>query len=132
MDFADPLVIKWLGKNLERGKLSYDREKKRIRDTFIKNYPWAKEHEFEFRVTIDNRGDVTDSSVVYIGDGSKKLWDLTSRYWKGGWDITANVFKYKYSSALYFGPTEVWNPYAHKNGAPFRSWEIRGLRLGER
>ena len=54
-----------------------------------------------------------NTTVVYKGDGKAegtKLYDLTGRTWKYSWDVTSDFFKYKYSGALYWGPSKIWDP----------------------
>ena len=50
------------------------------------------------------------TNVVYKRDGKTKLYDLTGTTWKHSWDVTSDVFKYKYSGALHWGPTKIWDP----------------------
>ena len=114
MDFTNPGVIRWLGANLDKGRNNHEEEENKLKDSFVKKYPFAKVEEFDFRVTINSDGDVTSSEVFYMSDRSTKLWDLNNRYWKYGWSVNSDVFKYKYSDALYFGPTQIWNPKGEK------------------
>ena len=83
-----------------------------MRDKFIADYPYAKLSEFEFWIGLLKNGDIDEENtkIVYKGDGETKLYDLTGRKWKYSWNITSNVFKYKYSGALYWGPTKIWDP----------------------
>ena len=70
--------------------------------------------EFEFWINLSKNGDISSkTNVVYKGDGETegtKLYDLTGTTWKYSWDVTSDVFKYRYSSALYWGPSKIWDP----------------------
>ena len=70
--------------------------------------------EFEFWINLSKNGEISSkTNVVYKGDGKTegtKLYDLTGRTWRYSWDVTSDVFKYKYSGALHWGPTKIWDP----------------------
>ena len=82
-----------------------------MRDKFVADYPYAKLSEFEFWIGLAKNGDIDEENtkIVYVGDGGENLYDLTGRTWKYSWDITSDVFKYKYSDALYWGPSKIWD-----------------------
>ena len=49
---------------------------------------------------------------MYKGDGKTnqtKHYDLTGTTWRYSWDVTSDVFKYKYSGALHWGPSSIWD-----------------------
>ena len=111
MDFKSPSVIRWLGSNLECGKSNYQNEVKRAKKAFKKRYPYAKMEEFEFWPTIDSEGNLTQPAEVrYAADGNTLLPNITGTTSSYSWPITSATFRYRYSSALYFGPTVIWNP----------------------
>ena len=107
MNFQDKNVIEWLGKNLEKGKKNYNKRLKELKDKFVRDYPYAKVSQFEFRVIIDEYGDVqeNETGIFYHGDGKERLYDLNGTSWSGSWNIDSNVFKYKYADALMWGPS---------------------------
>ena len=53
---------------------------------------------------------------MFVSDGATKLYNIGGTYWKYSWDITSSVFLHKYSSALFFGPTVIWNPKGEQQG----------------
>ena len=53
---------------------------------------------------------------MFVSDGAMKLYNMGGTYWKYSWDITSSVFRHKYSSALFFGPTAIWNPKGEQQG----------------
>ena len=111
MNFSNASVIRWLGPNLEKGKKNYQDEEKRAKKAFVKKYPYARKQEFEFWPTIDSNGDlIQPAEVRYVADGNMLLPNLTGTMSSYSWPITSNTFKYRYSFALYFGPTAFWNP----------------------
>ena len=109
-DFESANTKKFFGSNLEKAKTNHDKELKKVKDKFIETYPYAKLSEFEFWINLSKTGDIASkTNVVYKGDGTK-LYDLTGRTWKHSWDVTSDVFKYKYSGALHWGPSKIWDP----------------------
>ena len=96
---------------MKKAKRNHDAELKKARDNFSKKYPFAKLSEFEFWVNFEGpNGVVQEVKIVYKGPGESRLYDLRGRTWRYSWDITSNVFKYKYSGALHWGPTKIWDP----------------------
>ena len=104
MDFNHSSIIKWLGPNLEKGKKNYREKEKDMKDKFKKDYPYAKISEFEFWITLNKNGTLGHTDIRYIGDG-KGLYDITGRSTSYSWSIYSNVFKYRYSDALTWGPS---------------------------
>ena len=126
MDFDSPPVKRWLGNNLEKGKRVYEEEERRAQKSFVKKYPFTKAEQFEFWVSIDDQGDINSpTQIVYVGEtpGDTKLTTSTVLTSKYDWHINSNVFKYKYSSALYFGPIVIWNPQGDQQ--PFKLTSAR-------
>ena len=77
----------------------------------MKKYPFARIDQFKFWVDIDRHGELRNATkTMFVGDGDTKLYNLGGTYWKYSWDVTSNVFRRKYASALFFGPTKIWNP----------------------
>ena len=111
-NFESANTKKYFGTNLTKAKRNHDASLKKMRDKFIADYPYAKLSEFEFWIGLLKNGDIDEENtkIVYMGDGGTKLYDLTGRTWKYSWDITSDVFKYKYSGALYWGPSKIWDP----------------------
>ena len=111
-NFEDATVKKYFGNNLTKAKRNHDERLKKMRAKFVADYPYAKLSEFEFWVGLSKNGNIDEENtkIVYVGDGNENLYDLTGRMWKYSWDVKSNVFKYKYSDALYWGPTKIWNP----------------------
>ena len=110
-NFDSPNTKKYFGLNLKKAKRNHDAELKKARNNFSKKYPFAKLSEFEFWVNFDGpNGVVEEVKIVYKGPGETRLYDLTGRTWKYSWDVTSNVFKYKYSSAIHWGQTKIWDP----------------------
>ena len=111
-NFESASTKKYFGANLTKAKRSHDARLKKMRDKFIADYPYAKLSEFEFWIGLLKNGDIDEENtkIVCKGDGGTKLYDLTGRTWKYSWNITSDVFKYKYSDALYWGPTKIWDP----------------------
>ena len=111
MQFSSASVIRWLGPNLEKGKKNYQDEEKRAKKAFVKKYSYARIQEFEFWPTINSDGDlIQPAEVRYVADGNTLLPNLTGTMSSYSWPVTSNTFKYRYSFALYFGPTVIWNP----------------------
>ena len=112
-------VKKYFGANLKKAKTNHDKELKKTRDEFVKKYPYAKLSEFEFWINLSKNGDISSkTNIVYKGDGKTRLYDLSGTTWKYSWDITSDVFKYKYSNALYWGPSKIWDPKGPTTGFP--------------
>ena len=132
-NFESATVKKYFGTNLKKAKSNYDKELKKTKDKFIKDYPYAKVSEFEFWINLSKTGDISSKTkIVYKGPGETKLYDLTGRTWRYSWNVTSDVFKYKYSSALHWGPSSIWEPsetvkdFEVGNGVlPFRVSHIR-------
>ena len=100
------------------GKKNYEGTKKKLKDKFVRDYPYAKLDQLEFRVELNKDGTTNGTDVRYKGDGKGRLYDITGTTWKGTWSITSNVFKYKYSDALTWGPSSgVFQP---TTDSPFR------------
>ena len=111
MDFTNASVICWLGPNLEKGARNYKGEVKRAKKEFRKKYPFARIEQFDFWPSINSDGELTQPAEVrYVGDGNTLLPNITGTTKSYSWPVTSNTFKYRYSSALYFGPTVIWNP----------------------
>ena len=105
-DFESANTKKFFGANLKKAKINHDKELKKIRDKFVETYPYAKLSEFEFWINLSKNGEISSkTNAVYKGDGKTKLYDLTGRTWKYSWDVTSDVFKYKYSGAIHWGPS---------------------------
>ena len=120
-DFESANTKTFFGANLKKAKANHDKELKKIKDKFVKDYPYAKLSEFEFWINLSENGEISSkTNVVYKGDGKTKLYDLTGRTWRYSWDVTSDVFKYKYSGALHWGPTKIWDP----QGGSSKSFEI--------
>ena len=110
-DFESATVKKYFGTNPKKAKANHDKELKKTRDKFVKDYPYAKVSEFEFWINLSKNGDIASkTNVVYKGDGKTKLYNLTGTTWRHSWDVTSDVFKYKYSGALHWGPSKIWDP----------------------
>ena len=100
-NFNSPTVKRFLGKNVDRAKESYTKVKTKAVSDLKKKYLYANIKEFEFWINIDpSTGQATLDSVNYIGDGTGNLYNLNNTQKSYGWDVTSNVFKYKYKSAL--------------------------------
>ena len=111
MDFSNASVIRWLGPNLEKGARNYKGEVKRAKREFRRKYTFARMEQFEFWPTINSNGDLTQPAEArYVGDGNTELPNTTGTTSSYSWPVSSNTFKYKYSSALYFGPTVIWSP----------------------
>ena len=111
MNVSNPRTIRWLGPNLEKAKRVYEAEQERAKKVFLKKYPHAKVDEFEFRASVNDQGNLVQQAVVYyVGDGTKLLANYISGIASDSWPITSRTFREKYSSALYSGPTIIWNP----------------------
>ena len=95
---------------LKKQKKNYDKELFKTRKKFIRYYPYAKVSEFEFWVNLSQTGDISDKTNIAFKGSGDKLYDLTGTYWRYGWDITSDVFKYKYADALHWGPSSIWEP----------------------
>ena len=117
-NFESATVKKYFGANLKKAKANHDKELKKTRDKIVKDYPYAKLSEFEFWINLSKTGEISSkTNVVYKGpkepegqtEGAR-LYDLTGTTWKYSWDITSDVFKYKYSGALHWGPSKIWDP----------------------
>ena len=109
-DFESANTKKFFGANLKKAKANHDKELKKTKDKFVKDYPYAKLSEFEFWINLSKNGDIASkTNIVYKGPGEAKLYDLTGRTWKYSWDVTSDVFKYKYSGALHWGPSKIWD-----------------------
>ena len=112
-------VKKCFGANLKKAKTNHDKELKKTRDKFVKKYPYLKLSKFEFWINLSKNGDISSkTNIVYKGDGKTRLYDLSGTTWKYSWDITSNVFKYKYSDALYWGPSKIWDLKGPTTGFP--------------
>ena len=110
-NFESDTVKKYFGENLKKAKAKHDKELKKIKDKFVKDYPYSKVSEFEFWINLSKTGDVSSkTNIMYKGDNQTKLYDLTGTTWRYSWDVTSDVFKYKYSSALHWGPLSIWDP----------------------
>ena len=113
-NFESANTKKYFGSNLAKAKRNHDARLKKMRDKFIADYPYAKLSKFEFCIGLVKNGDVDEENtkIVYVEDGEAggKLYDLTGRTWKYSWDVKSNIFKYKYSDALYWGPSKIWDP----------------------
>ena len=111
-NFESANTKKYFGANLTKAKRNHDARLKKMRDKIVADYPYAKLSEFEFWIGLLKNGDIDEENtkIAYVGDGGTKLYDLTGRTWKCSWDITSDVFKYKYSDALYWGPSKIWDP----------------------
>ena len=114
-DFEPANTKKFFGANLKKAKANHDKELKKTRDKFVETYPYAKLSEFEFWINLSKNGEISSkTNIVYKGqkepEGQTKLYDLTGRTWKYSWDVTSDVFKYKYSGALHWGPSKIWDP----------------------
>ena len=111
-NFESPNTKKYLGANLKKAKTNHDARLKKMRDKFIADYPYAKLSEFEFWIGLLKNGDIDEENtkIVYKGDGEKRLYDEFGTRWSGSWPVTSRVFKTLYSSALYWGPTKIWDP----------------------
>ena len=117
MDFNSPSAKRWLGSNFEKGKRNYESEEKRAKTDILKKYPFARIEQFEFWVNINSKGDLSDpTTTMFVSDGATKLYNIGGTYWKYSWDITSSVFLHKYSSAVFFGPTVIWNPKGKQQG----------------
>ena len=113
-NFESANVKKYFGANLKKAKTNHGKELKESRDKFVKDYPYAKLSEFQFWINLSKNGEISSkTNDVYKGNGKTegtRLYDITGTTWKYSWDVTSNVFKYKYSGALYWGPSKIWNP----------------------
>ena len=110
-DFESANTKKFFGANLKKAKTNHDKELKKTRDKFAETYPYAKLSEFEFWINLSKNGEISSkTNIVYKGPGETKLYNLTGTTWKYSWDVTSDVFKYKYSGALYWGPSKIWDP----------------------
>ena len=110
-NFESATVKKYFGVNLAKAKRNHDARLKKMRDKFVADYPYAKLSEFEFWIGLAKNGDIDEENtkIVYVGDGDENLYDLTGTMWKHSWDVKSDVFKYKYSDALYWGPSKIWD-----------------------
>ena len=129
-DFESAKTKKYFGENLKKAKANHDKELKKTRDKFVETYPYAKLSEFEFWINLSKNGEISSkTNIVYKGPGETegtegtKLYDLTGTTWKYSWDVTSDVFKYKYSGALHWGPTKIWDQQDPQGGSS-KSFEI--------
>ena len=125
-NFESATVKKFFGANLKKAKTNHDKELKKIRDKFVETYPYAKLSEFEFWINLSKNGEISSkTNIVYKGPGETegtRLYDLTGRTWKYSWDVASDVFKYKYSGALHWGPSKIWDP--QDSASSSKSFEI--------
>ena len=95
-DFTTEQSKKCFGANLRKAKANYDKE---FKTEFEKKYPYADVKNFKFQIILSRDGKISSPTKVYYFDENGANWEVGS--------VAFNDF---YSSALYWGPTKIWNP----------------------
>ena len=97
-DFSNEFNKKYFGSYLLKAKINYDKELKRAKAEFTKKYPYADITKFKFWVNLSKTGEISKpTDIYYLENGAN-------------WKTTSIAFNDFFTSALYWGPTKIWDP----------------------
>ena len=99
-DFTSEHNKKYFGSNLEKAKANHDKELKRAKAEFAKQYPYANLSDFKFWVLLSKNREISCPTEIYYIDKTDRT----------NWEVTSEAFNDFYSSTLYWGPTKIWDP----------------------
>ena len=63
-NFESATVKKYFGANLKKAKANHDKELKKTKDKFVKDYPYAKLSQFEFWINLSKNGEISSKTNV--------------------------------------------------------------------